>query len=139
KESFAGEDRINVESFDTMLAEYAIERGAKAILRGRSAVSDFEVELQIALRNRQLNRQVKNVFLMKDYRWLYISSTIIKEAARAGGDVRGLVPDPVYFRLKERLGRQVDTTEGMIECRVPYIRTPVRREPSTGGSPPGMA
>ncbi|QJT07548.1 pantetheine-phosphate adenylyltransferase [Oceanidesulfovibrio marinus] len=114
KESFAGEDRITVESFDGLLVEYAIERGAKAILRGLRAVSDFEYEFQLALMNRHLNRQVQTVFLMTDYRWLYISSTIIKEAARAGGDVRGLVPDPVYFRLMERLGRQVDSTEGMI-------------------------
>lgn len=114
KESFAGEDRITVESFDGLLVDYAVERGARAILRGLRAVSDFEYEFSLALMNRRLNRQVQTVFLMTDYRWLYISSTIIKEAARAGGDVRGLVPDPVYFRLMERLGRPVDSTEGMI-------------------------
>ncbi|TVM20029.1 pantetheine-phosphate adenylyltransferase [Oceanidesulfovibrio indonesiensis] len=115
RETFADNDRVTVESFDGLLVDYVVERGAKAILRGLRAVSDFEYEFQMALMNRRLNHQVQTVFLMTDYRWLYISSTIIKEAARAGGDVRGLVPDPVYYRLMERLGRPADSTRGMLE------------------------
>jgi len=103
-EFFANEPRVEVEGFEGLLVSYVERKGSHAILRGLRAVSDFEYEFQMALMNRRLNRSIQTVFLMTDYRWLYISSTIVKEAARFGGDVRGLVPDAVYFRLLERFG-----------------------------------
>jgi pantetheine-phosphate adenylyltransferase len=71
-------------------------------LRGLRALSDFEYEFQMALMNRKLNREVQSLFLMTDYKWFYISSTIIKEAAGLWGDISGLVPKIVEKRLKEK-------------------------------------
>ncbi len=107
KEAFAGNDSVEVEPFEGLLMRYVEQRGAHAVLRGLRAVSDFEYEFQMALMNRKLSKKVQTVFLMTDYRWLYISSTIVKEAAKHGGDVRGLVPDNVYFRMMERYGFDV--------------------------------
>ncbi len=104
QEYFKDQPRVTVEPFSGLLVSYVEEKGAKAILRGLRAVSDFEYEFQMALMNRKLSKQIQTVFLMTDYRWLFISSTIIKEAAKHGGDVRGLVPDHVFFRMQERYG-----------------------------------
>lgn len=109
KEAFGNEPRVTVEPFYGLLVRYVEQRGARAILRGLRAVSDFEYEFQMALMNRKLSRQIQTMFLMTDYRWLYISSTIVKEAAKHGGDVRGLVPDNVYFRMMERYGFDVSS------------------------------
>ncbi|MFP4071424.1 MAG: pantetheine-phosphate adenylyltransferase [Desulfovibrionales bacterium] len=102
-EVFDNEPRVTVEPFFGLLVDYADEKQASAILRGLRAVSDFEYEFQMALMNRRLNRRVQTVFLMTDYKWLYISSTIIKEAVKHGGNVSGLVPENVLRHLKDRL------------------------------------
>jgi pantetheine-phosphate adenylyltransferase len=99
RETFQDEPRIIVEAFDGLLMDYVLRRGAGAILRGLRAVSDFEYEFQMALMNRRLSRDVQTVFLMTDYKWMYLSSTIVKEVALHGGNVKGLVPDPVLARL----------------------------------------
>ena len=98
-EVFQGEPRIIVEPFDGLLIDYVLQRGAGAILRGLRAVSDFEYEFQMALMNRRLSRDVQTVFLMTDYKWMYLSSTIVKEVALHGGNVKGLVPEPVLVKL----------------------------------------
>ena len=103
-ESFAGQPRILVEPFDGLLIDYVVKRGAGAILRGLRAVSDFEYEFQMAVMNRRLSREVQTVFLMTDYKWMYLSSTIVKEVALRGGNVRGLVPEAVLQRLTEKYG-----------------------------------
>jgi pantetheine-phosphate adenylyltransferase len=99
-------DRSNVEidSFEGLLVDYAVKRGSNVIIRGLRALSDFELEFQLALMNRKLNRDVQSIFLMTDYKWFYISSTIIKEAASLGGKIDGLVPPIVCKRLKEKFG-----------------------------------
>jgi len=102
QETFAGEPRILVESFDGLLMDYVQKRGAGAILRGLRAVSDFEYEFQMALMNRRLSREVQTVFLMTDYNWMYLSSTIVKEVALHGGNVKGLVSDVVLAKLMEK-------------------------------------
>lgn len=102
REAVGDNPQVRVESFHGLLVDYAAKVGAKAILRGLRAVSDFEYEFQMALMNRRLNRDIQSVFMMTDYRWLYISSTIIKEAARLGGSVEGLVPPGVERRLREK-------------------------------------
>lgn len=96
------EQRIEVDTVSGLLVDYAYKRGAKAIIRGLRAVSDFDYEFQLALMNRRIEREVETVFLMTGFRWIYISSTIIKDAARHGGDVSGLVPDHVCERLRQR-------------------------------------
>lgn len=102
RESLHEGDNVDVESYDGLLVDYAIKKRSNVILRGLRALSDFEYEFQMALMNRRLNRDVQSVFLMTDYKWFYISSTIIKEAARFGGDVTGLVPDLVARKLREK-------------------------------------
>ena len=96
--------RIQIDHFQGLLVDYVESRGANIILRGLRALSDFEYEFQMALMNRKLNRKVQTVFMMTDYKWFYISSTIIKEAAALNGNIDGLVPEIVNQRLKEKFG-----------------------------------
>ena len=96
------EKRIEVDTVDGLLVDYAYRKGAKAIIRGLRAVSDFDYEFQLALMNRRIEREVETVFLMTGFRWIFISSSIIKEAARYGGDVSGLVPDHVCEKLRDK-------------------------------------
>ena len=102
REAVGDDDRILVEPFTGLTVEYAAKRGACAILRGLRAVSDFEYEFQLALMNRRLQRDIQTVFLMTDYQWLFISSTIVKAAASHGADIVGLVPENVCLRLMEK-------------------------------------
>ncbi|KAB1441186.1 pantetheine-phosphate adenylyltransferase [Pseudodesulfovibrio senegalensis] len=102
KEVFAHEPNIIVEPFDGLLIDYVARRGAGSVLRGLRAVSDFEYEFQMALMNRKLDREIQTVFLMTDFKWMYLSSTIVKEVAQHGGNVKGLVPRQVIERLRER-------------------------------------
>jgi pantetheine-phosphate adenylyltransferase, bacterial len=104
KEAVGVNPQVEVEPFSGLLVEYADLKGVHVILRGMRAVSDFEYEFQLALMNRKLKRHIQTVFLMTDYQWLYISSTIVKAAAKLGGDIRGMVPDNVYIRMRERYG-----------------------------------
>lgn len=101
KEVFDDEERVEVVSFSGLTVNFARERKVRAIIRGLRAVSDFEMEFQLALINRKLERNIQTVFLMTDFKWLYISSTIVKEVASFGGDVSGLVPEGVRQRLIE--------------------------------------
>ena len=101
REVYAGhEDRIRVESVSGLLVEYAAQQKAKAIIRGLRAVSDFDYEFQLALMNRKLERDVDTIFLMPGLRWIFISSSIIKDAARHGGDVSDMVPPCVSRMLR---------------------------------------
>lgn len=106
KDTFNGEERISVESVSGLLVNYAYAQKAKAIVRGIRAVSDFDYEFQLALMNRKLKREVDSVFLMPGFRWIYISSSIIKDAARNGGDVSDLVPEHVNQMLIEKFSKQ---------------------------------
>jgi pantetheine-phosphate adenylyltransferase len=96
-----------VDAFDGLLVDYARQRGAQAVLRGLRALSDFELEFQMALMNRRLNREIQTVFLMTGMRWIYTSSSIIKEAAQFGGDVKGMVPQLVLERLTAKFSKTV--------------------------------
>ncbi|MGD9082343.1 MAG: pantetheine-phosphate adenylyltransferase [Desulfobacterales bacterium] len=102
--SFEDYPDITVETFDGLLVDYAASRKCISILRGMRAVSDFEYEFQLALMNRRLKREVQTVFLMTGLRWIFTSSSIIKEAARFGGDITGMVPPLVNRKLKEKFG-----------------------------------
>ena len=93
---------VEADAFDGLLVDYAERRGAAAVLRGLRALSDFEFEFQMALMNRRLNREIQTVFLMTGMRWIYTSSSIIKEAAQFGGDIGDMVPPVVLVRLKEK-------------------------------------
>lgn len=104
KEAMSGIDHIEFDTFDGLLVDYAHMRSASAVLRGMRAVSDFEYEFQLALMNRKLNRDIETIFLMTGLRWIFTSSSIIKEAARFGGDVADMVPPGVNRRLKAKFG-----------------------------------
>jgi pantetheine-phosphate adenylyltransferase len=107
KEVLGDKENIEVDSFNGLLVDYAVSKGANVIVRGMRALSDFEFEFQLALMNRKLNRDVESVFLMTDYKWFYTSSTIIKEAASLNGNISGLVPPVVCARLKEKYGYKI--------------------------------
>ncbi|RJP36495.1 MAG: pantetheine-phosphate adenylyltransferase [Desulfobacteraceae bacterium] len=94
--------RIEIASDDGLVVDYAVKRNAAAILRGMRAVSDFEYEFQMALMNRKLNRDIQTVFLMTGLRWIFTSSSIIKEAAKFGGNIDGMVPAYVKRKIMQK-------------------------------------
>jgi len=104
EESLKGLANVEVDVSHGLLVDYVRQRQANAILRGMRAVSDFEYEFQMALMNRKLNRDIQTVFMMTGLRWIFTSSTIIKEAAKFGGDIEDMVPPLVNRKLKEKNG-----------------------------------
>ena len=107
RELLAGEGPgFRVESFSGLLVQFIDEIGACAIVRGLRAVSDFEYEFQMALMNRRLNPRIETVFMTPREEYSFVSSKLVKEVFRLGGDLRGLVPDAVLRRLSERLPPQ---------------------------------
>lgn len=102
REALGDLDGVEVDHFDGLLVEYARQRGAALILRGIRAVSDYEFELQMALMNRRLAPEVETMFLMPREEYSFLSSRMIKEVMRLGGDISGLVPPTVEERLREK-------------------------------------
>ncbi len=102
KISLSDMPNIELDSFGGLLVDYAEEKNASAVLRGMRVLSDFDYEFQMALMNRKLNRNIQTVFLMSGLKWIFTSSSIIKEAARFGGDINNMVPAVVEEKLKEK-------------------------------------
>ena len=98
-------DNVRVEPFSNLVVEFARERGAKAIVKGLRAISDFEYELEMNQLNRQLASDIESIYLMASPQYSFLSSSGVKEIATFGGDVSGLVPEEVASRLQEALGR----------------------------------
>jgi len=96
-------NNVEVDVFDGLLVEYARVRQAQVILRGIRAISDYEYELQMALMNRKLQPQIETVFMMPAEAYSYLSSRLVREIARLGGPVQGLVPAIVEQRLKVKV------------------------------------
>ena len=118
KALFTAEDRIDfikiatahlsnvkVEPFSNLVVEFARQRGARAIVKGLRAISDFEYELEMNQLNRQLASDIESIYLMASPQYSFLSSSGVKEIATFGGDVSDLVPEPVARRLKEALAR----------------------------------
>ncbi|MEM9188810.1 MAG: pantetheine-phosphate adenylyltransferase [Myxococcota bacterium] len=105
REVVGKDERVEVDSFEGLLVDYCNRKDVRVVLRGLRAVADFEYELQMANMNRHMNKKVETVFLMADDAYFYVSSNIVKEAAKLGGDVKGLVPELVADRLYAKLGR----------------------------------
>lgn len=99
---FAGLAEIQVKPFDTLLMQFAEAVGARMIIRGLRAVSDFEYEFQMVGMNQRLNPDIETVFLMADPRHQAIASRLVKEIARLKGDISAFVPKGVERRLKEK-------------------------------------
>lgn len=93
---------VRVDTFEGLLVDYAMKKNAKAVLRGIRAISDYEYELQMALMNRKLQPQLETVFMMPAEAYSYLSSRLVKEIFRLGGSVRGLVPELVEQKLREK-------------------------------------
>jgi pantetheine-phosphate adenylyltransferase len=103
RELLGGHASCRVESFSGLLVDFMDKVGARAVVRGLRAVSDFEYEFQMALMNRRLNPRVETVFMMPKEDYSYLSSRLVKEVFALGGDLTGLVPDVVLERLRKRL------------------------------------
>ncbi len=96
---------VRVEPFSNLVVEFARRAGARAIVKGLRAISDFEYELEMNQLNRQLASDIESVYLMASPQYSFLSSSGVKEIATFGGDVSDLVPEPVAERLKEALAR----------------------------------
>jgi pantetheine-phosphate adenylyltransferase len=96
---------VRVEPFSNLVVEFARERGARAIVKGLRAISDFEYELEMNQLNRQLASDIESIYLMASPQYSFLSSSGVKEIATFGGDVSDLVPEPVARRLQEALAR----------------------------------
>jgi len=105
REIVGDDTAVSVRSVSGLLVDFAAQSGATLLVRGLRAISDYEYELQMALMNRRLAPSIETVFLMAKEEYSYVSSRLVKEVARLGADVSGLVPEPVRHRLEARLPR----------------------------------
>ena len=105
-DSIADLTNVSVESHSGLLAEYAKEKGASAIVKGLRAMSDFEYEFQMALTNKKLNPDVETVFLTTSAENMYVSSSVVRQVASLGGDVKEFVPDAIYEKICEYLRKR---------------------------------
>jgi pantetheine-phosphate adenylyltransferase len=103
REMVDGSPQVRVQSFSGLLVDFMDRIGARAVVRGLRAVSDFEYEFQMALMNRRLNNHVETLFMMPREDYSYLSSRLVKEVFALGGDLTGLVPEPVLARLRQHL------------------------------------
>ncbi|MFC1750209.1 pantetheine-phosphate adenylyltransferase [Pseudomonadota bacterium] len=104
KKALAHLDNVEICGFDSLLVTFAQQQNAQVILRGLRAVSDFEYEFQLTGMNRKLAPEIETMFLMPAEQYAYISSSLVKEVARLGGDVAEFVHESVYSALKDKLG-----------------------------------
>jgi pantetheine-phosphate adenylyltransferase len=110
---------IEADAFDGLLIEYVLRRKAQAIVRGLRAVSDFEFEFQLALMNRKLNENIETIFMMPKDTYTFLSSRLVKEIARLGGDVSAFVPAHVRTALTKKFSgaRKSGNRKGSKSCR----------------------
>ncbi len=101
-ETVGRDDRVEVDSFDTLLVDYAKRRGIHTVLRGLRAVSDFEYEFQLANMNRKLDADFESVFVMTGEDYFFVTGSLVREVASFGGDVSGLVPANVAEGLRRK-------------------------------------
>ena len=106
RETLQGAGNVRVSHFEGLLVDFARNEGACAVIRGLRAISDFEFEFQMALMNRKLEGNVETIFLMPKEEYTYLSSRIIKEIARLGGDVSSFVPPAVAEALTTKFATQ---------------------------------
>ena len=107
----AGLENVEVDSFRSLLIDYVVKRKGQVILRGLRAVSDFEFEFQLALTNRRINEQIETIFMMPRDTYTFLSSRIVKEICRLGGDVSPFVPPPVRSAMQARYAELAESTD----------------------------
>lgn len=105
EESLKDLPNVRVDSSSGLLMDYAKEVGATAVIRGLRAVSDFEYEMQITSMNRKLNEDVETLFMMTNTKYSFLSSSMVKEAAKYQGNISGLVPEVVEEALKQKYNK----------------------------------
>ena len=108
KRATKGISHVEIVGFDGLLAQYAKEQQATAIVKGLRAVSDFEYEFQMALTNKKLNPELETVFLTTSAENMYLSSSIVKQVAQFGGDIQNFVPECILEDIQERLCKGVN-------------------------------
>lgn len=101
RQTFKGNDKIIVESFQGLLVDYMLAKKASFIIRGLRAVSDFEYEFQLAFTNRNIESSIETIFMVPGSQYLFLSSTIVRDIARNNGDISKLVPKPVLEKFKK--------------------------------------
>ena len=106
-------DNVTVDIFDGLLVHYCIQKNANAVLRGIRAVSDYEFELQMALMNRKMEPRVETVFMMPAEKYSYLSSRIVREIAKLGGPLAGLVPEMVEERVRRKIAQKQSKVTAM--------------------------
>jgi pantetheine-phosphate adenylyltransferase len=104
KEAVAGYDNIDVVPFKCLLVHFMKKMEADVVIRGLRAVGDFEFEFQLALMNRKMDPEFESVFLMPNKKYIFVSSSMVREVAEHGGDVSPFVPECVYERIVEKYG-----------------------------------
>lgn len=122
KELTADLPNVRIDTFDGLMVEYAKSIDAMCVLRGIRAISDYEYELQMALMNRKIEPTLETVFMMPADKYSYVSSRLVREVAQVGGPVKGLVPDVVEQKLREKLDPAYKLAE------VNLIEVPKRRK-----------
>ena len=103
REAISGMNNVSVATFDGLMVDFAHQQGAKAVLRGIRAISDYEYEFQMAMMNRKLDPELETLFMMPAEKYTYVSSRLIKGVFQLGGDVTALVPPLVVERLKAKV------------------------------------
>ncbi len=104
KQATAGMKGVRVEGFDGLLVDFVRRQGARTVIRGLRAVMDFDYEFQMALTNRKLAPEVETVFFVPSEKYFYLSSSLVRELARAGGELSCFAPAVVVAALKQKLG-----------------------------------
>jgi pantetheine-phosphate adenylyltransferase len=104
---------VSVEQFEGLTADFVRQRKATVLVRGLRAVSDFEFELQMALMNKKLNPELETMFMMTSVEWLFLSSSVVREIARFGGCVEGMVPPRVAGKLREKFALAKESEGGL--------------------------
>mgnify|MGYP001765794078 CR=1 FL=1 len=106
REVFRGTERIEIDHFEGLLVDYVKGRGITTIVRGLRAISDFEIEFQMALMNRKIDPRIETIFFVPSESYSFLSSKLVKEVYRLGGEVGSLVPPIVDLKLKEKFARR---------------------------------
>jgi pantetheine-phosphate adenylyltransferase len=104
KEILKDDPGIEIDTIDGLLVDYARQKGARVVIRGLRAMSDFEYEFEMALMNKHLYPELETIFMMTSQKYFYVSSSRLKELVRFGGDIREFVPPLVARKLRQKLG-----------------------------------
>ncbi|MGB9257475.1 MAG: pantetheine-phosphate adenylyltransferase [Terracidiphilus sp.] len=99
-------DNVSIDTFEGLLVSYCVQHNANAVLRGIRAISDYEFELQMALMNRKMEPRVETIFMMPAEQYSYLSSRIVREIAKLGGPLTGLVPEMVEQKVRQRIAQR---------------------------------